>query len=128
MNYLLDTHTFIWFGEKDPRLHTEVSARIKDSANDIFVSIASLWEIAIKVSLNKLDLHRSLDDIVRDVDESRTIWLPIIPKYIRQVGQLPFHHRDPFDRLIIAQGLVEGMIIITKDPYFEKYGVLTQWS
>lgn len=105
MNCLLDTHSFIWFSEADPKLPPEIKARIEDKNNSIFLSMASLWEIAIKLSLNKLELKKSLDAIILEIENSRIQWLHIKPKHIGLLKALPFLHRDPFDRLIIAQAM-----------------------
>lgn len=128
MNYLLDTHCFIWFSEDDNQLPASVKAVIEDPQHTIHLSIVSLWEMAIKVSLNKLKLSQSLEGITTKIDQSRIQWLSLMPRHIYQLRNLPFHHRDPFDRTIIAQGLVEHFTIITIDSIFSDYGVLTQWK
>lgn len=128
MNYLLDTHAFIWFSEDDAQLPVDAKLAIEDEENSIYLSIVSLWEMAIKVSLDKLELSKPLEDITREVDRSRIQWLPLTVNQVHQLKMLPFHHRDPFDRTIIAQGLVEQFTIITKDSVFSNYGVSTLWK
>lgn len=125
MRFLIDTHVLIWHLEDDAQLPLERSAVIDDPENESLVSIASLWEIAIKLSLGKLKLSRSLDDFIRVFDSSTTSLLPIAPDHVISVAHLPFHHKDPFDRIIIAQALTEGIPIITSDSDFAEYGVST---
>ena len=127
MNYLLDTHCFIWFSEDDDQLPEEIKSVIEDAQHAIYLSIVSLWEMAIKVSLSKLELSQSLKDITAEVDKSRIQWLPLASTHIQRLATLPFHHH-PFDRTIIAQGLVEEVTIITKDTIFSNYGASTQWK
>ncbi len=123
MRFLIDTHVLIWHLEDDAQISLERSAIIDDPSNESLVSIASLWEIAIKLSLGKLKLSRSLDDFVKVFDSSTTSLLPIAPSHVISVAQLPFHHKDPFDRIIIAQALTEDIPIITSDSDFADYGV-----
>jgi PIN domain nuclease of toxin-antitoxin system len=123
MRVLIDTHVLIWHLEDDAQLTLERSALIDDSDNEPLVSIASLWEIAIKQSLGKLRLLLQLDDIVHVVENSSTSLLTVEPNHLIHVATLPFHHKDPFDRLIIAQALAENIPIITSDPHFAKYGI-----
>ncbi len=106
----------------------EIKSVIEDAQHVIYLSIVSLWEMAIKVSLSKLELSQSLKDITAEVDKSRIQWLPLASTHIQRLATLQFHHRDPFDRTIIAQGLVEEVTIITKDTIFSDYGVSTQWK
>ena len=125
---MLDTHCFIWFSEDDAQLPISVKTIIEDRRHTIHLSLVSLWEMAIKASLNKLTLSRSLEEITMEVDRSTIQWLPLASVHIHQLKKLPFHHRDPFDRTIIAQALVEQFTIITIDRSFSDYGVSTQWK
>ena len=125
---LIDTHAYLWFVFDDERLGPGASAAIGDAAIVKALSVASLWEIAIKVSLGKLELGTSLDRFLADEVEGREIDLLAIKiTHLTRVVGLPFHHRDPFDRLLIAQALVEGLPIATADPRFADYGVRTIW-
>lgn len=125
---LIDTHAYLWFVFDDERLSPGASAAIADAAIVKALSVASLWEIAIKVSLGKLELGTSLDRFLADEVEGREIELLAIKNtHLTRVAGLPFHHRDPFDRLLIAQALVEGLSIATADPRFAAYGVRTIW-
>jgi PIN domain nuclease of toxin-antitoxin system len=123
MRILIDTHILIWHLEDDARLSQEHSDLIEDAGNAIYVSVASLWEIAIKTSLGKLSLSRSISEIFAEVDSSATSLLAIEPSHTLQVSSLPFHHKDPFDRMIIAQALVEGLSLVSNDVNFADYGV-----
>lgn len=124
MNYLLDTHTFLWFINADPTLSAPAQAAIEPGTNDIVLSIASLWEMAIKVSLGKLIVPLPFAEFMQEqMRENGIILLPIQMAHIELVTRLPFHHRDPFDRLIIAQSLVDQIPIIGKDDIFDAYGI-----
>lgn len=127
MKLLLDTHTFIWFAENDSKLSNEIKNNIEDPENLIFISIASIWEMGIKVQLEKLSLKNPLENVVEKIEESGYIILPILPEYVIRLLQLPFHHRDPFDRMIIAQALYEDITVITKDKAFDDYKIKRIW-
>lgn len=103
-------------------MELSVAARqvIGDSANDRFVSMASIWEIAIKMSIGKLSL---MDDVARAIGDLAAAPLPIALAHVVRVQSLPFHHRDPFDRMLIAQAMEEGLTIVTRDRALKAYGV-----
>src|SRR5258707_987577 len=116
MRLLLDTHTFLWFVLNDPQLSVPARARIEDPANDILISPASYWEIAIKVRSRKLDLFAQYDDFMhRGIVGNAFEILHIEPKHTSLLTTLPLHHKDPFDRLMVAQALVEGTPIVSID-------------
>jgi PIN domain nuclease of toxin-antitoxin system len=117
---LLDTHALIWWLEDSVQLSAEAREQIADGANEIAVSAASAWEMAIKQAGGKLRIPPNLEEAV---EASGVIALPITIEHALRAGSLDPHHRDPFDRMLIAQALVEGYTIITKDPRFEQYGV-----
>lgn len=124
MKFLLDTHTFLWFVADDPKIPHEVTALIEDAANDKFFSIASAWEIALKISLGKLILSQPVEEFLpKQLQQNGIELLPITMRHILEVAKLPFHHRDPFDRLLVAQSLTESIPILSADPAFEAYGV-----
>lgn len=127
MANLLDTHTFIWFVEGDTQLSEKVRKAIEVRGAENFVSIASLWEIAIKVSLGKLELKtpfpRILDEIVRNGFKL----LPIAFEDTLTLSSLPFHHRDPFDRIIISQCIAQNMAVLSKDSIFDSYEITVIW-
>jgi PIN domain nuclease of toxin-antitoxin system len=127
MKLLLDTHAFIWFVENDESLPASLKTQIEDTDNEIFISIVSLWEIAIKTSLGKLEMAINLPSIINKIEENGFIMLPIFPEHTVCVASLPFHHKDPFDRMLIAQTIVEQLKIISKDGVFDSYGVDWLW-
>jgi PIN domain nuclease of toxin-antitoxin system len=128
MRHLLDTHAFLWFVLNDPQLSPTALGLINDPANDILVSPASYWKMAIKVGLGKLDLHAPYDDFMhRGIVGNDFEILPIEPRHTSMLTTLPLHHRDPFDRLLIAQALVEAIPIISADAQLDAYGVKRLW-
>ncbi|MBI1927561.1 type II toxin-antitoxin system VapC family toxin [Candidatus Poribacteria bacterium] len=128
MKYLLDTHTLLWFLAGDIKLSGSARQLIDDLNNEIFVSIVSLWEIAIKASLGKLALVKPFEDLFPEELHLNSIEiLPITIDNLIKLTTLPFHHRDAFDRLIIAQALVEGIPIIGVDAAFDAYGISREW-
>ncbi|MBX3059396.1 MAG: type II toxin-antitoxin system VapC family toxin [Anaerolineae bacterium] len=128
MTLLLDTQALLWFVLDDSRLSKKAQESIAATDALVFVSPASLWEIAIKISLGKYALPLSFatfwDDQLRTND---FVLLPISVAHTARVADLPYHHRDPFDRLIIAQSLVEGVPIVSSDELFTRYGVERIW-
>ena len=106
MKLLLDTHAFLWMSLNDPQLSETARDVIADLENDLLLSPASYWEIGIKISVGKYELSESLDAFVgREVERNSLLILPIEPRHAAEVARLPFHHRDPFDRMLIAQAL-----------------------
>lgn len=127
MIYLLDTHTFLWFITDDGLLSNDAKRHIEEPQNTIYLSVASIWEIAIKSSLGKLQLPHGAGFIEEQCRINRIDLLHIQFAHVNGVATLPFHHRDPFDRLIIAQSLSEDMPIIGKDAIFDAYSVKRYW-
>jgi PIN domain nuclease of toxin-antitoxin system len=128
VNLLLDTHSFIWFVEDNPSLSSHARTLIEEPTNDVFLSIANIWEMAIKVSLGKLDLSQPFDLFIPNQLLLNDITLlDITVSHTLRVATLPYHHRDPFDRLLIAQSLVEVMPLISIDSVFDAYGVNRLW-
>jgi PIN domain nuclease of toxin-antitoxin system len=121
MQYLIDAHVFIWFLENSPKLLQSIKDLIEDENSDIFISIASLWEISIKNSLGKLPLSRNYNELSDILDENLIEILPISFEHTVENNRLPFHHRDPFDRIIIAQAIVENMNFLSADAVFDDY-------
>ena len=129
MTYLLDTHTFLWAINDDPKLPEQVAAVLENGENELYLSIASLWEIAIKVSLGKLQLDFSFIDLVTlKLVKSDVQILAITPEHLTVLSELPFHHRDPFDRLIVAQTKAEEMVLLTRDKTLKSYGIDSMWK
>jgi PIN domain nuclease of toxin-antitoxin system len=124
--FLLDTHTFIWLVENDVNLSTDLKATI-DVASRVYISIVSLWEIAIKLNIGKLSLQRSYETIGIELDTSDILLLPISFIDTVQIGNLPLHHRDPFDRMLIAQAITRSLILISRDTHFDAYLIQRLW-
>lgn len=120
MRLLLDSNALIWAYERPSELSRPARIAIEDTANERFVSMASLWEIAVKASIGKLSLA---DDLARAVDHLALVPLSIQLEHVLRVQKLPLHHRDPFDRMMIAQAIEEGLTIVTRDRAFRAYGV-----
>jgi PIN domain nuclease of toxin-antitoxin system len=128
MKLLLDTHSFLWFIEGNLNLSNTARSLIEDEENQRFLSIASLWEMAIKVSMNKLILQTAFTSLVMQQVYGNAIEvLEIIPEHLDVLAKMSFHHKDPFDRLIIAQSIAESIAVISKDREFEKYPVTLLW-
>lgn len=129
MKFLLDTHVLIWFIMGDTRLPIPLRAVIETIENHRLVSVASVWEIAIKMSLGKLDMGAPFTALIPDqLIANRIEMLPIAVAHLHQVAQLPFHHRDPFDRLLIAQSQVEQIPLLSHDATFDPYSVQRIWT
>ncbi len=126
MAVLLDTHAFLWWCEDSPELSAK--ARVAIAENDCFVSFASFWEIAIKVSLDKLRLPARPDKYVTEqMSLNGFDQLEIGFRQVMRTAALPWHHRDPFDRLLIAQALEQQIAMVSRDPLIEAYGVARIW-
>lgn len=127
MNNLLDTHSFIWFIEGDNQLSKKARQSIEENDAVNSLSIASLWEMAIKVSLGKLKLKTGFSEISQQIFDNGFQILPITFEDTLIISTLPFHHRDPFDRILIAQSLTNKLAIISKDNIFDRYGISLIW-
>jgi len=129
MRLLLDTHTFLWMSLDDPKLVENAKRLLADPENDLFLSPASYWEIAIKISIGHYALTEPLDVFLnREIDRNEFSVVPIGVSHATAVAQLPFHHRDPFDRMIIAQALCEDLTVVGKDEVFDQYNVKRIWN
>jgi PIN domain nuclease of toxin-antitoxin system len=128
MRLLLDTHAFLWFAWDDPKLSRRANDLIEDGANQILVSAASVWEIAIKVGTGKLVLAKPLDHFL-DEHFARNEFevLPVERRHAAHIAALPLHHRDPFDRMLVAQSIVEAMPLVSADPALDAYGITRLW-
>ena len=127
MNLLLDTHTILWALSNDEKLSNKAKAEIMASNNNKFVSLASAWEVAIKISLGKLSFEGGVVRFLNQVESCGFELSPIRSEHIAFVETLPFHHRDPFDRLIAATAISEGMTVITADENIHLYDVKCIW-
>ena len=128
MRLLLDTHTFIWLDASPDQLSAEAHDILQDPGNDLLLSMVSVWEIQLKAQLGRLDLRRDLAGIIQDQRESNGIeLLPITLSHILALSELPPHHGDPFDRLLISQSRVDNLVLVTKDENISKYTVDILW-
>ena len=128
MKLLLDTHAFLWWVEGAPALGRRARAAVADPDNEVFLSIASCWELAIKLSLGKLRLTQSLERFIPEQLTQNGFGLAgLESRHVARVAELPFHHRDPFDRLLIAQALHDDLAVVSADRVFRKYGVPVIW-
>jgi PIN domain nuclease of toxin-antitoxin system len=130
MNFLLDTHTFLWFavaslGHNLPQATRDM---LEEKSNQLYLSVASPWEVAIKISIGKMNLPQPIRQIVQtEVSTNGLNLLDIKLAHLDEVERLPFHHKDPFDRLLIAQSLTESFSIVSIDAAFDAYGVKRIW-
>ncbi len=128
MRLLLDTHTLLWFALTDPRLSGTAVLLIMDPENEKLVSPASYWEIAIKISIGKYALSKPYETFMEGtIDKNGFGYLHIDPKHTAILTALPFHHKDPFDRLLIAQAMIEGIPIVSADTVLDSYAVQRLW-
>ncbi|TVP62009.1 MAG: type II toxin-antitoxin system VapC family toxin [Nodularia sp. (in: Bacteria)] len=130
MMFLLDTHTFIWYVMDNSRLSNQVIELINDENNQIFVSVASLWEIAIKQSIGKFTFNQPLPFeifITQQLHLNDFSLLEIKISHVAVISSLPLHHRDPFDRLLIAQSIVENIPLLSADQIFDAYPIQRLW-
>ncbi|MCW3062043.1 MAG: PilT protein domain protein [Capsulimonas sp.] len=128
MKYLIDTHTFLWFGTEDDLLPSRIHALIQNPDNDIRISIASFWEIGIKNSIGKLPLNTNILGLEQQAHDLDIEILPITIQAIHQVTSMPSHHKDPFDRIIAATALTMGETLLSADTIFDSYGVSRLWE
>ena len=129
MRLLLDTSALIWFVTDSPRMPNRLKDLLETDGTEIFISFVSPWEIAIKTRLGKLDLGRPLyPDIAQTVSRNGFLMLPPDWQDVQAVAHLPFHHRDPFDRMIVAQALRHKLTVMTPDALWDRYGVSRIWT
>lgn len=128
MNLLLDTHAFLWFIDGNAKLSRRARELIEDPGNAKLVSVASLWEVGLKMSLGRLDLAQPFEELIpRQMELNGFGLLPVRILHIAKVVSLPFHHRDPFDRMIVAQCAAEGLSVVSLDSVFDKYSLRRLW-
>lgn len=127
MRYLWDTHTFLWWIAGTPKIRSQVRFIIEDEEHEPILSIASLWEISVKNALGKLEIQGPYESIIEDVDQNGIKILPILFEHTVIQHSLPFHHRDPFDRILIAQAIHGNMPILSADEQFDLYPVKRVW-
>ncbi len=128
MQILIDTHALLWFYLNDSQLSRAAHAVMTDDGNELFVSPASFWELAIKISQRKYSLPKPLDEFLNTMlDEQDFNVIPISVAHVASVSSLPFHHKDPFDRMLVAQSLVEDWAVVSSDEILDAYGVNRIW-
>jgi PIN domain nuclease of toxin-antitoxin system len=128
MKLLLDTHALIWFAHDDANLPTATKQLIEDTQNTRFVSMVTFWEMAIKITLGKLKLTMSLQEFHTLITNNGIEVMPILFAHVDYLPKLPLHHQDPFDRLIIAQAMIEQCHIVSRDAYFPLYTSQILWK
>lgn len=124
MKLLLDTHSFIWWADQIERLSPAALSALADETNELVLSVASVWEMQIKTQLGKLSLSLPLTELLQNQQETNSLTvLPVTLAHVLALDALPFHHKDPFDRLLIAQSIEEDLTIVTADSQFSTYSV-----
>ena len=126
MRLLLDAHTFLWWLADDDALAAAARSAIADPDSVVFVSAATIWEIAIKANLGRIDVGDA--DLIDEIVVNVFVELPITARHARVAGSLPRHHDDPFDRMLVAQAQLEGLTCVTRDAAFARYDVAVLWS
>ena len=128
MKILLDTQAFLWFSINSPHLTQKAKKIFLDEKNELYLSLASVWEMSIKASLGKLVIQGSIENfVITQMQENGINQLPIHFRHVTRVEELPFHHRDSFDRLLISQVLEEKLAILSSDRSFDAYDVNRLW-
>jgi len=128
MDVLLDTHALWWFLKGNEKMPETMREIILNTGNTIYVSIATVWEVAIKISIGKLSFDDDIDGFIDAIEDEDFLLLGITTKHIKEVKDLPFFHRDPFDRMLVAQSIIEELPIMTADSNIVKYDVSSVWE
>jgi PIN domain nuclease of toxin-antitoxin system len=128
MNILLDTHTFLWYLEDSKQLSSKAAEIIENPSNTLCFSIASLWEISIKLGLGKLSLQNSFSELEEVLQQLKIEVLPITFSDTECYLNLPLHHRDPFDRILVAQAINHSLVLVSRDVAFDAYDLQRLWS
>ena len=128
MNLLIDTHIFLWWDSEPENIPDKVLAVLEDPDNTIWLSLVSIWEIQIKTQMGKLTLNNPLKILVQQQQQENSVQLlPIKLGHILALQPLPYHHKDPFDRLLIAQSIAENLTCVSADSVFKRYNILILW-
>ena len=121
---LLDTHIFIWWADQPEKLSPAALSALEDETNELILSVASVWEMQLKIQLGKLKLRLPLKELVKNQQETNDLTVsPVALTHVLALGVLPFHHGDPFDRLLIAQSIEEDLTLVSADSQFVAYSV-----
>lgn len=128
MNLLLDSHAFIWWRDEPNKLSPTAFTEISDPTNNVFLSVVTVWELQIKIALNKLTIKGALENAVKDERQNNGFQiLPVNLSHALYLENLSLHHKDPFDRLLIAQAIVENLTLVSADGNFTNYQVNLLW-
>jgi PIN domain nuclease of toxin-antitoxin system len=128
MKLLLDTHTFIWWANEPEKLSENALAACQDNRNTLILSVVSAWEMQIKMQLGKLKISRPIEELIKTQQQANSLQvLPIELTHVMGLSNLPARHKDPFDRLLIAQANIEGATLVSIDPLFSSYSVQVLW-
>jgi PIN domain nuclease of toxin-antitoxin system len=128
MRLLLDTHTFIWLDSEPDKLSHYAFVACKDRTNTLLLSVASIWEMQIKLQIGKLTFSLPLEQRIASQQQANNVQLlPIVFPHVLGLDKLPLHHRDPFDRLLVAQANAEDAVLVSSDPIFSQYNVQVVW-
>lgn len=129
MRLLLDTHTFLWWDSAPDKLSPYAMAQCLDIRNQLVLSVVSIWEMQIKIQIGKLRLRTSLEEIITEQQNTNQFEiLPVSLSHVLEVGNLPLHHRDPFDRLLISQARIEAIPLLSRDERMQDYDVSLMWN
>jgi PIN domain nuclease of toxin-antitoxin system len=127
MNLLIDTHVFLWWDSQPEKIPTTTLSVLEDPDNIVWLSLVSIWEVQIKTQMGKLVLNNSLDNLVQQQQQNGIQLLPIKLNHILALQPLPYYHKDPFDRLLIAQSVAENLICVSADSVFKQYNIPILW-
>ena len=128
MNLLLDSHAFKWWRDEPNKLSPTAFAEISNPKNEVFISVVTVWELQIKIALDKFSVKNGLETAIKDeIQNNGFLILPVELAHALHLEHLPLHHKDPFDRLLISQAVVENMTLVTTDAEFAKYQVNLLW-
>lgn len=128
MKLLLDTHTFIWWVIEPTKISAQALGLLQDQSNDLFLSVISVWEMQIKLQIGKLKFNLPLAQLITEQQQTNQLSiLPVTLEHVLALDSLPFHHKDPFDRLLITQANLEGAVLVSNDAIFSNYSVKSAW-
>ena len=127
MKLLLDSHTFLWWNNEPEKLSPHVLEMCQNPENTLILSVASIWEMQIKIQLGKLRINVPLAELIHQQEENGVEILSVEASHVFAVDTLPNHHKDPFDRLLVAQAIVEGAVLVSADPLIKQYPVKVEW-
>jgi PIN domain nuclease of toxin-antitoxin system len=127
MNLLIDTHVFLWWDSQPEKIPSRTLSALEDPDNTVWLSLVSIWEVQIKTQMGKLALNQSLDSLVQQQQQNDIQLLPIKLNHILALQPLPYYHKDPFDRLLIAQSIAENLTCVSADSVFKQYNIPILW-